>query len=1042
MVNDGDSLSSSSSSDDEFLTIKGGSGGGNSDREAMIRRKLLESFYGAKSVPQDGDALSEESDDDSDLELKIPASVPKDDEQTEDRPVDQAALEDVDSPYFDADAHTQHHVLRSDMHTLLETEERLALQVRTLDSTMQTLVYENYSKFISATEAIRSIGVSVNAKEEGMQRLSQGMKVIDEQTRQVEDELGALRDAVAEKVRVKRLLTRLDSLLKLPTTLQQDIANGNYRKATKSYLSAHSILSKHSGGFESLKTIETECHDILAVMVKTLKRKLMHWSAHNSLLMEGDEGMANEDDHALTQPPEPPKTMSEIFECAGTLFLVLPQGEEGNERTTFDSGFSADECKSMALYAAVRLLERLLDSHQIELQDAIFSTSSFDEDTYEAKLNRIPQEPDAQPAPKGSNLIPTVYLDNVLEAATLYGLSFGNGGSSTLTEGDRQLLVDFISEAYSGFLSHVRLVLLEHSLRGEPIEEVENEGLDDSDDDGDGAYGEVSGAMTHLLRSVRDLASGLALPEVGVDVEFAAGLVEQAVEVTEAMVRRRVAEKFSILRQHVVQDCLAPFVQEAIAYSSDNDARVIDVVQMASVALSDGLQLVDDTIRSILSEDGVVSSAKGVQIDMIKDAVQVCSRRFAVWLASALERLAGCECSDARVLIEAEEKTDEMEDENDDLMEEQDTVPFQPVTKADDMSDITNLHDTLADKVESSLHEIFELLDDAPAEAVFDLTLAIAEVCRLAERSIMENIQNSIASSMEGDKKAHKSSHLFSLSEEPSARLGSIDKEKSISDRFHLAASRVLALYALNRGSKAGFVACETLYDMTCDDGSEIPLCPRSGISLLLETVKLASLDCARVFGGLKRANPVPDFPDDDDDFYPLHKSLMSARFGSVKGLQLDVERMFSEKVPTYPHPSSILDFNRETVVTIVMKVAFKALEEQARACSFSARGYRQLQVDVALLRHMIPHYIKDDFDFNGKNACNMLENILNDVMTAAGERCTDEECIGCEEFRDTSNGTTKTPLDIVRSFMTQTGDVSAEKGGKRLIFVIDDDEA
>lgn len=1040
MDSDNDSMSSSSSSDDGFLTLKSGQGGTSSDREAMIRRKLLESFYGA-SVPQDDVAQSEQSDDD----YKMPAVQKEEDEteeeeeESEDRPVDQAALEDVDSPYFAVEAHTEQHVLRSDMHTLLETEERLSLQVRTLDSTMQTLVYENYSKFISATDAIRSIGVSVNAKEEGMQSLSRGMKVIDEQTRQVEDELGSLRDAVAEKVRVKRLLTRLDSLLKLPETLQQDIANGNYRKATKSYLSAHSILSKHSVGFESLKTIETECHDILAIMVKMLRRKLVHWSAHNSLLLESDEGSTSEED--WEQPPEPPKTMSEIFECAGTLFLLLPQ-EENNERTSFDSGFSADECKSMALFAAVRLLERQLDAHQIELQDAMFATPGFEDDTYEAKINSV-VEPEAQAAPKGSNLIPTVYLDSVLEAATLYGLSFGSGSSCTLSDTDSQRLVDFVSEAYSGFLAHVRAVLLEHCLQAEPVEDAENEALDDMDDDGEDAYGEVSGAMAFLLRSVRDLASGLALPEIGVDVEFAASLVDQAVEVTEAMVRRRVAEKFFVLRQHVVQDCLAPFVQEAIAHPSDNDARVVDVVQMASVALSDGMQLVDDTVRGILSGDEVVSSSRGAEIEMIKEAVQGCSRRFAVWLACTLERLAGCESSDSKMIIEAEEKAEDIEDDVDGLHEDEDTVPSHLV--ADGMSDISDLHDALVDKVESSLDDIFDFMDDAPDEIISELTLAIAEMCRLAERSIMENIQNSITSSMEGDKKAHKSSHMFSMSKEPSSRRFAADRERGISDRFHLAASRVLALYTLNHGSSAGFAACETLYDVASSDGEEIPVCPRPGVCKLLESVKHASLDCAYVFGGEKRANPVPEFPEDQDDFYPSPivrsgKSL-SARMPTVKGLQLDVERMFSEKVPTYPHPCSVLEFTREYVVAMVMKVAYKALEEQARSCSFSASGYRQLQVDVALLRHMIPHYIKDDYDFEGTNACVMVGNILNDVMTTAGERCMDEESIGCEELRDTTDGSTKSPLDIVRFFMTNTSAAAGEKESKTLLFVIDESD-
>ena len=205
-------------------------------------------------------------------------------------------------------------------------------------------------------------------------------------------------------------------------------------------------------------------------------------------------------------------------------------------------------------------------------------------------------------------------------------------------------------------------------------------------------------------------------------------------------------------------------------------------------------------------------------------------------------------------------------------------------------------------------------LDEASDEVVSELTLAISEMCRLAERSIMENIQNSITSSMEGDRKAHKSSHMFSLSEEPSARRV-VDKEKGISDRFHLAASRVLAMYALNHGSTAGMAACEDLYEMAGGDGEAVPTRPRSGVCKLLEHVKMASIECSFVFGGKKRANPVPDFPDDEDSFYPPSPMVRSgkslaARMPTIKGLQLDVERMFSEKVPTYPNPSSSSGFH------------------------------------------------------------------------------------------------------------------------------------
>ena len=40
----------------------------------------------------------------------------------------------------------------------MEHEQAMMKDIRSLDSDMQTLVYENYNKFISATDTIRKVG--------------------------------------------------------------------------------------------------------------------------------------------------------------------------------------------------------------------------------------------------------------------------------------------------------------------------------------------------------------------------------------------------------------------------------------------------------------------------------------------------------------------------------------------------------------------------------------------------------------------------------------------------------------------------------------------------------------------------------------------------------------------------------------------------------------------------------------------------------------------------------------------------------------------
>ena len=46
--------------------------------------------------------------------------------------------------------------------------------------------------------------------------------------------------------------------------------------------------------------------------------------------------------------------------------------------------------------------------------------------------------------------------------------------------------------------------------------------------------------LSKLLQLVRELASGLALPDIGLSMELASGLVNSTVRITKETVRRRV----------------------------------------------------------------------------------------------------------------------------------------------------------------------------------------------------------------------------------------------------------------------------------------------------------------------------------------------------------------------------------------------------------------------------------------------------------------------------------------------------------------------
>ena len=60
----------------------------------------------------------------------------------------------------------------------MDIESDMTQQIRALDSDMRTLIYENYAKFIAATDTIKQMKTDFKQMEEEMNQLSGNMAAI------------------------------------------------------------------------------------------------------------------------------------------------------------------------------------------------------------------------------------------------------------------------------------------------------------------------------------------------------------------------------------------------------------------------------------------------------------------------------------------------------------------------------------------------------------------------------------------------------------------------------------------------------------------------------------------------------------------------------------------------------------------------------------------------------------------------------------------------------------------------------------------------
>jgi len=68
-----------------------------------------------------------------------------------------ASSYDINGPSFEPDVYLSRLIKERSLPELMDKEAEMVQHIKSLDSDMQTLVYENYNKFISATDTIRTV---------------------------------------------------------------------------------------------------------------------------------------------------------------------------------------------------------------------------------------------------------------------------------------------------------------------------------------------------------------------------------------------------------------------------------------------------------------------------------------------------------------------------------------------------------------------------------------------------------------------------------------------------------------------------------------------------------------------------------------------------------------------------------------------------------------------------------------------------------------------------------------------------------------------
>jgi hypothetical protein len=228
---------------------------------------------------------------------------------------------ELSSDKFDPQHYLSLQLQSKPMRALLQHDNSLVSSRRSLDSEMQTLVYENYAKFISATDTIRKMAANVGGMDEAMQRLRSNMAAISKTSRGIEGQVAPHRDEVDNLLGVSRLLKRLEFLFELPGRLRRSIELGDYEQAVRYYRISSNILQQYKH-LKSFDDIRLESEQIITELKKTLRKAVKEGQTNPATPASGLSISTGSTGNAAA-----PQPLTSEMQMSYTAMLILDLGE-------------------------------------------------------------------------------------------------------------------------------------------------------------------------------------------------------------------------------------------------------------------------------------------------------------------------------------------------------------------------------------------------------------------------------------------------------------------------------------------------------------------------------------------------------------------------------------------------------------------------------------------------------------------------------------------------------------------------------------------
>jgi hypothetical protein len=190
----------------------------------------------------------------------------------------------LDSIHFSPEKYVSKLLKERSLKGLMQLGTENTSKAKELDGELQGLVYDNYNRFISATETIRKMRDNVVRMDEKLHTLEKNIDAVDALTQTLHTKLQKGRDTIEQKVAISRMMKQIQFLVELPIRLRKCLQEGSYAVGAKYWAAGDNILHRHNN-IASFRQILEESRAVALELQTVVLDRIRHTS------MEGKQSL-------------------------------------------------------------------------------------------------------------------------------------------------------------------------------------------------------------------------------------------------------------------------------------------------------------------------------------------------------------------------------------------------------------------------------------------------------------------------------------------------------------------------------------------------------------------------------------------------------------------------------------------------------------------------------------------------------------------------------------------------------------------------------